>query len=499
MNDVLNELIRFNSRFNSRGFLKELEKENTKTSVLLKEFMHDQDGFNNRSSKSFMMLRRELVLILSRMVPNAHVKKINKSGYYRNYFGAIRDLYASRVLLSIGLYNSGLWLLKRTVKSADNFEIWDVVLSGSTILENYFAIRNDPKSYKYYKDLSDKAMDFIFRLQRLKRIFNKWVIEFVDKRQVKPSTYSQLVEDIKVSEALLKDGDPWNFHHLVFRLKLILYQAKAELEKVLNVCSMAKRKLKENSKMIDFNKYGGYVSTELYCYINLKRYQEAYDCAQELEEYEEEGTLNWFLYMEYYFILLIQTKKYDKAMELVNRVTSSNGFAQVKKNRAQKDIWTLFSAYIEFLLSSGIWLNPNQDLNVNEFKVNKFTNDVADLSKDKTGLLVSILILQVLFLLKLGRFEDIIEKKDALRRYVSRYLNTRENERSRLFLSLLLRMIECEFSYTRTNEKTQRLQARLKDEEVIYKSNLGGNEIVDYEILWDWVLTTLKTKWPKAA
>ena len=66
-------------------------------------------------------------------------------------------------------------------------------------------------------------------------------------------------------------------------------------------------------------------------------------------------------------------------------------------------------------------------------------------------------------------------------------------------MTMLLRMIENDFSFANTMEKTRRLQTQLSNLQMNYRANLGGNEIVDYELLWDWVLNTLKRQWPKAA
>jgi hypothetical protein len=122
-------------------------------------------------------------------------------------------------------------------------------------------------------------------------------------------------------------------------------------------------------------------------------------------------------------------------------------------------------------------------------------NEVGNLSRDKTGFHVSILILQIMFWLNRAEYGAIIQQQPALKRYIYRHLYSRDNERARFFLTFLSRMVDYNFIYADVETGTKRLFNALKGQEMNYVANLGGNEIVEYELLWTWVLNRLKENW----
>lgn len=495
MRDVVEELIRLNhyhQKENANSFLKE---KGAKLYEVYQNYLLS-DIEEKTSDKAWLMVRKELVHKLVSLVPFIDVGKLRESKYYKDFFNTLRDLYVSRILLSIGLYSSGQWLLSRTIKMALKLEIWDVVLSGSNILSSYYAIRQNKKSYEVYCAISDHSIEMIIKEQKLKRMLNKWVLNFSLRRKTNEETIELLRNDIESVEGLIDESDPIHFSHLIFRLKLIYFDALMDYRSALKICEEAKSKILSKTGYTDHNKFGIYHGVQMYCYLNLKEFSKANDFAKNLGRFLPEGTLNWYIFMEYYYVLTIQSRSYEKAYSLYEEITASSGFKQLKGVR--KDVWSLLTAYMQFLIISRIWKKPKTPVVVADFRINKFINEVFKLGSDKTGLQVSVLILQILFLLQQQNYSEIIERKEPIRRYVYRYLYSKENERSRLFLTMLLRMVESEFSYALTKEKTKRLFKLLQNQEMNYIANLGGNEIVDYELLWGWVLSTLKKNWSTA-
>ncbi|MGB0430163.1 MAG: hypothetical protein ACPGLV_06785 [Bacteroidia bacterium] len=492
MDGIVLELIRLNETVN----LDELEnpsnfQEKTKLKYLLDRY-READSEVKLESKSEMMTRLDLVYKLISLIAKVPLGKLFKSKYVKDYFSSLQEMFLSRVFLALGLYQSGIWLMKKALEGAEKLENWGEVLTGASILIPYYAVRGDAKNRDKYSALAQHSINMVSKQLELKGMFNKWVLMFSKKRNANEIQINELANDLVRAKEIVGDLKYVNMVHMVKRLELMHYDAQMDFESLIETAEETKAFLTKNSGYTDFSKLGIYLGIQMYAYLNLKKVAEAKGLAGEIGKFIKEGTMNWYIFMEYYFVLLLQSNEYEKANELLEQIQTSKGFALLKG--VQKNIWVLLSAYMQFVAIVKIWKNVPSSFNQNVFRTSKFINQVLNLGSDKTGLNVSVLILQVLFLLQYKRYEEIIDRKDAIRRYMYRYLYSKENERSRLFLIMLLKMIDNDFLYIKTSEKTKRLYKKLQGLEMNYRANLGGNEIVDYEILWGWVLKVLQSR-----
>lgn len=506
MKDVLVDLLKFSRNFGSKSLeeFRLLKEDGSKLERLYQQCLvsDDIDTLNDEYrdeggylKKSFMMLRRELVNKLLGGVVFRDPSTLFVPIYYREFFTVVRNSYISRILLSLGLYSAGIYLAKKTVQKALELEVWDVVITLSTVLSNYYAIRADRGNYDKYLSMVENALRDSTSDFRVRAYLNKWSLHFSKKRKADQRELKDLATDVQHSNSIAKASLSTNTIHYRYRLQIMYQDILMDYQSIIQTCEEARQRLLSLKKVPDINKLGIYHGVQMYGYLNLKEFEKAKEFAKDIDKFFTEGTLNWFIYIEYFYVLSIQTGNYQNAYDLITRVLKAQGYSGLKGVRKQS--WTLMEGYMQFILLSGLWKDANNSYHIGEFKLAKFLNEVVSLGGDKTGIQVSVLILQILFLLQQGRFEDIIDRRDALRRYVYRYLYSKDNERSRLFLNMMLRMIECDFSYSLTKSKTQRLQNALSNQQMNYQANLGGNEIIDYEFLWDWVLNHIKKNWSK--
>ncbi|MBI1183073.1 hypothetical protein GC194_02285 [bacterium] len=509
MNHLVSELIFIYRKFISDPFdpfLRPVEG-GTKEETLFFDYLNNnpaeveaywQQGITERNEKkAFMMLRNQFIEKMIRYVLILNPKHITKSVFVLSFIDLIKVSSISRILMALGFNNSGVYLAKKATHRAIEIESWDIVLSLSSILNQFYALRANEKRAREYSDLADYALEAIKVSREMRGMLNKWTLRFGRKRKADAEAISLLLEDIKVADEILEKHPTPSVMHYNYRIKLFYYDATMDYETTIKLCEEARANLLAKQKIVDQNRLGIYHGTQMYCYLNLKRFDEAQVLAEQVNDFFNEGTLNWFISMEYYFVLSVQTANYSHAYELLEKAISAPTYNQLRGPRQQ--VWRLLEGYMQFIISSGLWEDKPHKIEVEQFRTTKFLNEVISLSWDKTGIQVSILILQIMFLLHQGKYEAIIDKKDALKRYVYRYLYTKENERSRVFLTLLLRVVELNFVYSEVSTRTKRLYNVLKSFEMNYLANLGGNEIVDYELLWEWVLETLKRNWSKSA
>ncbi|MEO1413482.1 MAG: hypothetical protein AAFW73_26625, partial [Bacteroidota bacterium] len=134
-----------------------------------------------------------------------------------------------------------------------------------------------------------------------------------------------------------------------------------------------------------------------------------------------------------------------------------------------KEQWSIIDAFAHFL---------EIDVDV-PFRIGKFLNEVPLYSQDKQGLNITIIVIQVLFLIKRRKYGALIDKWEALRKYSSRYLKKDHTFRSACFLRMILMLPTHNFHPVAIERHTKGLVKKLRE---YPESDI---EIVPYERLWE--------------
>ena len=194
--------------------------------------------------------------------------------------------------------------------------------------------------------------------------------------------------------------------------------------------------------------------------------------------------------MEFYFLLCMQDGKYTQAANVFLQVVNHPRFKRVGEYRREK--WRIFHAYLHYIFEvKDLDKNLLQNKYIHGFNVVQFLSNTPIASKDKTGLNVAILVLQIQYLFKEHQTTQIFDKTDALSMYAYRYLNKKENSRAYTYIRLLLAAEKEGFVYSKVAVKTRKYIQKLRGELDSYSAEW---EILPYEILWEQALSFMKTE-----
>ena len=189
----------------------------------------------------------------------------------------------------------------------------------------------------------------------------------------------------------------------------------------------------------------------------------------------------------------MHTENYINAAAIFIKVINHPRFDYSTDERKEK--WKIFEAYINYIFESE---NLDRDLlstdAKHKFRLHKFLNEVPNFSKDKRGYNVSILVVQILYMLEKGEYTGIINRAEALNVYCSRYLRKDDAYRSNCFLKMLLTMVKEDFVYDRSRSMAQKYLRKMMHGDPTGNSTVAEWEIIPYEILWEKVLNRLKNK-----
>ena len=136
--------------------------------------------------------------------------------------------------------------------------------------------------------------------------------------------------------------------------------------------------------------------------------------------------------------------------------------------------------------------DPSLDENSkSNFKIGKFLNEVPVFSKDKRGLNVSIIIVQIMLLLKQKKYNAIIDKMAGLERYSSRYLNMFNTYRCNCFIKMLLQLEKRSFHPIAVQRHTEKYMEKLQKVPLEKSEAVLEMEIIPYDTLWKMILKLL--------
>ncbi|MGB4840878.1 MAG: tetratricopeptide repeat protein, partial [Saprospiraceae bacterium] len=306
--------------------------------------------------------------------------------------------------------------------------------------------------------------------------FNKAQIEgigkMIDKMQILKAKY-------KTNTIVIFTND----------LTFFYYQSRGDFKKALDI---AKEGLEENINLNNDEILGVFQSKMNIgtCYLNLKNYNEATTWFKEAISLPTPGTRYWFWATSLYYLNLIFRKQFNELFSLTINVISNKNLIKYSYFQEQ---WAIREAFLHFMIRAGkIDISDEEREALKPFIFSKFINSVPFHSKDKSGQNITILVLQILFLLSDRKYDKIIDRIDALTQYSYRYLRNDETFRSNCFIKMLILMSNASFNPIRTRTYTMELSKKLKKSHLNTDEKSTQVEIIPYDYLWEVILEVLE-------
>jgi tetratricopeptide (TPR) repeat protein len=295
----------------------------------------------------------------------------------------------------------------------------------------------------------------------------------------KATVYSNIVREFVNSdnvsyELLLKS-------YLVIAMK---HELENDFEQLLDTCNKALKVFRERSIKRE-PAYYLFDARRIMCYIQLGSYKKAEELTGTYINKITPGSVNWFDLHIQLIASQLHSGRYNNAYATLEKIRKHKQF--LKQPGAILQTWTLYEAYVEFLLSIGKISSEENS----KFRIYKFLNEIPIYAKDKRGFNIAILIVHVLFLLARKKYSKIIDRVDALNQYCHRHLRRDDTFRSNCFIKMLLQMAKADFNKKRTIRYAQPLIKKLNLVPFKVSNRSSEIEIIQYEILWDIALELL--------
>ena len=286
---------------------------------------------------------------------------------------------------------------------------------------------------------------------------------------------------LSILEKLWKDTGSSKIYDFYFILSIGQCEAYGDYEGILEEVKQTEHLLSSgqinehwfNRRFISFIK--------VYALLMLNKLEEGLLSAEQSIPLFKEGTSHWFSFLENYLTLALHKKDYNLSVQLASKVVKNNVFEFPIPSVRER--WGLYLRYVLLIAHKSL---PEPEL---EAKV--FLTEAANITKDKEGLNLPLMILDYLERLAVLDEEDLEQYTARFSKYATKYLKGEKEERARLFVKMLI------FSMKEKGEELEHkavaLLQKLKSTPSP-RDPFGVVEIIPYEHLWELVLERLQQR-----
>jgi len=443
----------------------------------------------NYAKTSYTSLKKHLTDRLLNTLFFIRLSESPINDFQKVYFDVHKLNSVVKILAGKGSKVSSIIIAERLLTKSLQYQFTDVNLSLAKLLRRHYRIyKYDAQKANKYDAIVKEQLQILIAETKVEDYYELLIAGLRNKRSsqndlaAKGKEYAKVVRSIYPATSSLRLKQVAN---LVFVLE---HELSKDFVKVETACNQAISDYEELKEFASVERTLVFYIKLLVTYIPLQKFKKGEVIAEKILSTIAVGSVNWFLTLDHYFLLSMHTGNYEQAASIMQQATKNK---QLKKLDTQyKEIWIVYEAYIEYLKEASILEKASKK----NFRVARFMNEVPNFSKDKTGINISILIIQILLLIAQEKETKVIDKMEALRTYVYTHLRKGESLRSNVFIKMLLKMVEANFHKNGTIRKTKALREKLAESPIGTKGYSQYVEIIPYETLWEISLQFLNNR-----
>ncbi len=433
------------------------EKESDLAQILWPDDQFKMEYFRQTREKLY---GRTISLVLN-FEGQSHNQKVFSEAY--------REFAAIQILKAHGFRKEFLVFAEHLVKKAVRYEIPEIIVSVADSLVKYYgSIEGSYKEYKKYLKLAEEFEVIHLSEKRIQRLFSGLSIDFSQSRNGKAKTSEKLLSCIDFIENT-PFHDTYRYRYYVYYIRCIYAHLQGDIETLDRTCNEALVYFQGKSYPVPNSVqflFGFEQKASLA--LQLRDYDRALKTVQWAKETMSTSPYNLNVCLIYQATIGFHAGLDDLVREAIAES------AEYQASGQQEEQWVIIRAYAHLL---GIL--PDE-----RFRLSRFLNELPKFSKDKAGLNVSIITIQMLHYLKQGDYDQLIDRREALQKYCNRYLKGRADGFIRMLLAVPLHQFD---------PKAVEFYALEKGylQELVEGGKVADSEIVPFERLWEEVMAEL--------
>lgn len=445
---------------------------------------------SKKTGNKYYNLKERLKERLTFAVTLLESKKKNFSSRQSAFFECNRKWSAAMVLLSKQSRTAAIGQLESLLSHTIYHEFTELTVSIAALLRVFFGTinGNHDKYHKYHK-IHEQYQQVWYYENEVESVYADLMRHYLGTRAPATSLKQHAREAFEKIRPALASCD-----YFKVQLSGRLIELKAHEGDYLataNLCEAAIRFFQTKPYDSRLPLQAFYYNL-IGAYIQLKAFEKGEATVTSYQSVAEEGTFNWFKLQELYFQLAMHTGNYETGLSVFSNVKKHLRSDWLPTETAE--IWKIYEAYIYYLVLVGKIADPGSIDRIG-FKPGKFLNEIPTFSRDKRGMNIPILIIQILIMIARKEHGPTIDRMEAIKKYCSRYLKKGdETFRSNCFIKMLLQIPAFSFHQEAVNRHTKNLHEQLLAAPLNASGQAHEIEVIPYEILWELVGSTLERR-----
>jgi len=485
------------SKLRSVELLSDTKKESSK----LQEFYdHIVDGRLKSEEEAAMLLYKEdkkapayqklRKNLRDRLLNSLFVIDLKQSSYtdrQKAYYECYKEWAAAKILFGKNARHAALGLALKILKVSRHYEFTELNVDICHTLRLYYGtIEGDYDRYQKYSKYLQGFEELWLVENKVEKYYIELSIGAVNSKGAKTDGRAQAEEYFASLRPLLDTFDSYQLHLCAYLIEASIHSSVNDYTTLMGVCDRAIRFFEKKEYTANIPLQVFYYQKAI-CELQLDHLDAGMSCLAKSRKYIEEGSFNWFKSHELEAMILLRQKKYAAAQETLCLVMGHYNFETVPENI--QAIWKTTEAYLYFLIPSGKPGRPRAARPA--FRLAKYVNEMQVFAKDKQGMNLHVIIVEILSYLSNKQMDTLIERAEALDKYRLRYLQSDEVRRSNYFLKMMLQIPRCAF------QKWEIIQRAAPDREALaaipikMANQTLEIEILPYEAIWEYALGSL--------
>ncbi len=407
----------------------------------------------------------------------------------RAYYECNKKWAAAQILMTRNARLNGIEQLEKLLRLTTRFEFTELSLNVLRMLRlHYGTVEGDQKKYDQINEQFQELQTLWLRENRVEELYTELTVKYVTSKSAKQDISTLSKQYYDEIAPWLGESDAFKLHLMGRLLQVTIFSSVNDYHQTAALCEEAIRFFEQKPYDSGLPLQVFYYQLVV-CYIQLKEFDKGQAMVDKFHHLFEEGSFNWFKLQELYYLLAMHTAQYSEAALVCHKVLRHAKLPAQPGHVAE--MWKIYEAFIQFLYKIEKIPQPPKPV---KFRMHKFLNEIPVFSKDKRGMNIPILILQILFLISERNYDLSIDRIDAIEKYCSRYLKRNETFRSNVFIKMLIHIPLASFHAEAVKRKTDKLFELLKENPLEIANQPHEIEIIPYEELWDMLLQRLDLK-----
>ncbi len=410
------------------------------------------------------------------------------SNRQKAYFESNKKWSAANVFMSKGARLVGIEMLEDLIKQTVHFEFTELTLYASSMLRlHYGTILGDRQRYDHYRQMYQQYRRIWVMESEAEELYTHLASYYVNAKATRNEIVDTARQYFDQVAPYLEESGAFRLHLCGRLIQMTIYTSQNDYVRTAELCEDAI--LFFRAKPFDSSlAFQVFYYQLVVCCIQLRQFERGKATIDDYQSLYEEGSFNWYKLQEMFFLLALHTQHYDNSILITDLVRKHPKLTSMPPQITE--IWKIYDAYAYYLVLTGRVVPADPD-NHTRFKIGKFMNEIPTYAKDKRGMNIPILIIQILFSIQDRNYVQTIDRIDAIEKYCSRYLRQGDNFRSNCFIKLLLQIPEGSFHREAVLRRAEKYLEQLRSVplEVAYQAH--EIEIIPYEDLWQMAIDSL--------